>query len=76
MLLCMVYRSQQAGSTRGSKTPMRGGHSYLQLDDILPPTGEDMIDDIGADSDDLGMTRRPNGRSFPMTKTRFLMFER
>jgi len=73
--LCVVYRGQQADATDGSQTPMRGGRSYLPLDDILPPPAEDMIDDIGEESDDDGETWRPNARSFPTTKTGFEKFE-
>jgi hypothetical protein len=75
-LFCVVYRGQQADGTDGAQTPMRGGRSYLPLDDILPPPAEDMIDDIGEESDDDGETRRPNPRSFPTTKTGFQKFER
>jgi hypothetical protein len=75
-LFCVVYRGQQADGTDGAQTPMRGGRSYLPLDDILPPPAEDMIDDIGEESVDDGETRRPNPRSFPTTKTGFQKFER
>ena len=74
-LFCIVYHSQQTNSTAGAQTPMRGGHSYLPLDDILPPPAEDMIDDIGEESDDDGETCYQNPRSFPTTKTGFQMFE-
>jgi len=50
---------------------MRGGRSYFPLDDILPPPAEDMIDDIGQESDDDGEMRRPNPRSFLTTKSGF-----
>jgi len=76
MLFCIVYRGQQADGTDGAQTPMRGGRSYLPLDDILPPPAEDMIDNIGEESDDDGEMRRPNPRSFPTTKTGFQKFER
>jgi len=75
-VLCVVYRGQQADGTDGAQTPMRGGRSYLPPDDILPPPAEDMIVDIREESDDDGETRRPNPRSFPMTKTGFENFER
>jgi len=75
-LFCVVYHGQQADGTDGAQTPMRGGHSYLPLDDILPPPTEDMIDDIGEESDDDREMRRPNPRSFPTTKTGFQKFER
>jgi hypothetical protein len=75
-LFCVVYRGQHADNTVGAQTPMLGGRSYLPLDDILPPPAEDMIDDIGEESDDDGETRRPNPRSFPTTKTGFEKFER
>ena len=75
-LFCVVYRGQQADGTDGAQTPMRGGRSYLPLDDILPPPAEDMINDIGEESDDEGETRRPNPRSFSTTKTGFQKFER
>jgi len=75
-LFCVVYCGQQAYGTDGAQTPMHGGRSYLPLDDILPPPAEDMIDDIGEESDDDGETWRPNPRSFPTTKTGFQKFER
>jgi len=70
-LFCVVYRGRQADSTEGAQTPLNGGCSYLPLDDILPPPAEDMIDNIGEESDDDGEMRRPNPRSFPTTKTGF-----
>ena len=76
MLFGVVYRGQQADSTDGAHTPMRGGRTYLPLDDILPAPAEDMVDDIGEESDDDCETRRPNPRSFPTTKTGFQKFER
>jgi hypothetical protein len=75
MLCCVVYRGQQSDSTDGAQTPMYCGRSYLPLDDILPPPAEDMIDDIGEESDDDGDTWRPNSRSFAMTNTGFQKFE-
>ena len=74
-LVCVVYRGQQADGTDGAQTPMRGGLSYLPLDDILPPPAKDMIDHIGEELDDDGETRCPNPRSFPMMKTGFQKFE-
>ena len=73
-LFCVVYRGQQANSTDGAKMPMRGGRSYLPLDDFLPAPAEDMLDNIGEESDDDGETRRPNPRSFRTTKTGFQKF--
>jgi len=55
---------------------MHGGRSYIPLDDILPPPDEDMIDNIGEESDDDGATLRPHPRNFPMTKTGFQQFAR
>jgi len=75
-LFWVVYRGQQANCTDGAQTPMLGGRSYLPLDDILPPPAEDMIDNIGEESDDDGETQRPNPRSFPTTKTGFQKLER
>jgi len=75
MLFCVVYRGQQTDSTAGAQTPMCGGHSYLPLDDIIPPPAKDMIDDIREESDDDGETWRPNPRSFLTTKTGFQKFE-
>jgi len=37
MLFCVVYRGQHADGTAGTHMRMRGGRSYLPLDDILPP---------------------------------------
>ena len=75
-LFCIVYRGEHADGTDGAQMPMRGGHSYLPLDDIIPPPAYDMIDVIGEESDDDGETRRPNPRSLPTTKTGFEKFER
>jgi hypothetical protein len=54
---------------------MRGGHSILPLDDIPPPQSEDIIDDIGEESDDNDEMQHPNQRRFPMTKPTFQKFE-
>jgi hypothetical protein len=74
-LFCLIYHSQQADSTDGALTPMRGGHSYLPLNNILPPPAEDVIDDIQEESDDDGETQYPNPRSFLTTKSCFENFE-
>jgi len=76
MRFCIMYRGQQADGTDGAQTPMRSGRSYLPLDDMLPPPGEDMIDDIGEESDNDGDMRRPNPRSFRTAKTGFPKSER
>jgi hypothetical protein len=73
-LFCVVYRGQQADGTDGAQTPMRGGRSYLALDDTLPPPAEDMIDDIREELDVDGEMWRPDPRSFPTTKTGFQKF--
>jgi len=43
-LVCVVYRGQQADCTADAQMPMRGGRSYLPLDDILLPPAKDIID--------------------------------
>jgi hypothetical protein len=68
---CVVYHGQQADGTAGAQKPMHGGRSYLPLDEILPPPGEDMIDDIGEESDDDAETRHPNPRIFMTMKPGF-----
>ena len=68
---CVVYRGQQADGTAGAQTSMRGGRSDLPLDDVFPPRAEDMINDIGVESEDDGETRCSNWRSFLTTKIRF-----
>jgi len=74
--LCwVIYCGQQADGTAGSQTPMRGGRIYLPLDQIFPPPAEEMINNIGGESDDDGETWSPNPRPFPMTKTGFQKFE-
>jgi len=73
-LFCVVYRGQQANGTDGAQMPMRGGRSYFPLDDILQPPAEDMIDDIGEESDNDGVTRRPPPGSFVTTKPGFQKF--
>jgi len=55
---------------------MRGGRSYHPLDDIPPPATEDMMDDMGEESDVNGETRCPNPNSFPTTKPGFQSFAR
>jgi len=74
-LFCFVYRGQQADGTDGAQTPMRGCRSNHPLDDILPAPAEDMINDIGEESDYDGETCHPDPRSFLMTKTCFPKFE-
>jgi hypothetical protein len=54
---------------------MRGSRSYLPVDDILPSSAKDMIDDIGEESDDDSGTLRRTPSIFPMTKTSFQRFE-
>jgi len=73
-LLCVVYRGQQADGRDGAQMPLRGGRSYLPLDDILRPPAEHMIEDIGKELDDNGATQRQNPRSFLTIKTGFQMF--
>jgi len=60
MCCCVVYRGQQADGTAGAQTSMRGGRSDLPLDDVFPPRAEDMINDIGVESEDDGETRCSN----------------
>jgi len=55
---------------------MHGGRSYRPLDDILPPTAKDMIDDIWEESGDHGEMRCPNPKSFLTTKRGFEKFQR
>jgi len=76
MLLCVVYRGQQADGTAGAQTPISGGCSYFALYDILPPPAEDMIEDMGEEVDDDDEMWRLNARSFTMTKTRYQKFQR
>jgi hypothetical protein len=54
---------------------MCGSHSYVPLDDILPPQAEDMINDIGVDSDDDADMQYPNPISFQMMTTGLQQFE-
>jgi len=72
---CVVHCGQQADGTAGAQTSLRGGRSYVPLDVILPPPAKDMICDIEEVSHDGGVTRHPNPRSFPTTKTGFQKFE-
>jgi len=55
---------------------MCGGHSYNPLDDILPPLAEDLIDNIGEESNDDSKMGHRNPRRFPTKKTDFQKFER
>jgi hypothetical protein len=75
MLFCVMYHGQHADGTDGAQTLMRGGLSDLPLDEILPPSAEDMIDIIGDESDDDGETRRPYPRDFLTTTIGFGKFE-
>ena len=61
--------------TAGAQISMRGGRSFLRLDNILPPPAKDMIDDIGEESDDDGEMWHPNPRSFLMMRKGFQKFE-
>jgi len=74
-LFSIIYHGQQANSISGSQPPMHGGHSYLPLDHIVPPPAEEMINDIGEESDGDTEMRRPNPRCFPTTKTGFHKFK-
>jgi len=69
------YRSQQPDGTAGAQGPMHGGRCYLPLGDIFPPPAEDMIDDIGEESEDDGDTRFPKKSSFATTTMDFEWLE-
>jgi len=71
MLFCVVYHSQQADSRAGTLTLMCGGHSYVLLDDIVPPPAEDMTDNIEEELNDDAEMWRPNPTSFPTMKLDF-----
>jgi hypothetical protein len=75
MGICIVYHGQVADRTAGAQMPMRGGHSYFPLNDILPAAAEDMIDNIGEESDDDGEIPRQYPRSFLITNTGIQHFE-
>jgi len=70
----IVDRGQPAHRIVGTQTPMRGGRSYVPLDEILPPPAGDMVDDTGEESDDA-VTRSPNPKSFQMRTAWFQKFE-
>jgi hypothetical protein len=69
--VCVVHCRQQADSTAGAQTPMRSGHTYRPLADILLPPAEERIDDIEEESDRDGKMRPPNRGSFQITTTGF-----
>jgi hypothetical protein len=75
-LLYVVYCGQQTDGTAGAQTPMRGGPSYLPQDDILPPPGKSIIDDLREELDNHCRMQLPNRRSLLMTYTGFQNFER
>jgi len=75
-LLCVVHCGKQADGTSGAHRPLRGGHSYLPLNDILPSQAEDMIDNIRVESDDDAETWGPNPRCIRTKKTRIQKIER
>jgi len=66
-----MFHGQQAHGTSGAKAPMPIGLSYHPFDDILAPPANDLIDDIGEESDDHDVRGRLNWRSFKTTKTGF-----
>jgi hypothetical protein len=69
---CVIHHGQQANGTSCAQTPFPSGRSYLVLDDILPPSAEDVINNIREQSDDDDDdARHPNPRSFPTMKTGF-----
>jgi len=70
-LFWVVYCGQQADGTSGDQTPVPGGRSYHVVDDILPTSAEDMIDDMGDQSDHIAEIRCPNLWSFRKMKTGF-----
>ena len=74
-LFCVIYCGQQANSTAGALVPIRGGGSDLALDDARTPTTKELLNDIAEELDDDGVTRRPNPRSFPMSKTGIQLFD-
>jgi hypothetical protein len=74
-LFSIVHRTQQADGTAGGQPTMNGTSSYLALIDIPLPLAKDMIDDIGEETGDDGVMRRPHRRSFPKTKTDSEQFE-
>ena len=74
-LSCIVYHGQQADSTDRAQMPIHGGRSYLPLDYIHPPPADDMIDDIGQESDDDAEMWPTNQTSFPTTKRGFQKFK-
>jgi hypothetical protein len=54
---------------------MRGGRSYVHMDDILQSAPKYIINDIGDKSGDDGVIRFPPARSFPTTQSAFERFE-
>jgi len=74
-LFGVIYRGQQATGTSGTQMIMPGGQMYLPVDDILPPPAEDMIDDIGDESDDDAEMRSLNPTCSLTTKTGFTKFQ-
>jgi len=59
----------------GAQTPIRAGHHYHPLDDMLPPPAEDIMDNGTEVSDVDGEMWRTNPRSFPTMKTGFQTFQ-
>jgi hypothetical protein len=62
MPFCVVDCGKQTHCTGGAQMPLGGGSSYDHSDDIFPPPAEDIIDYIGANSDDDGVTSLPHPR--------------
>ena len=55
---------------------MGGACSYIPLDDILPPSAGDTINNFREELDDDAEMLHPNQRGFPATKTGFQEFKR
>lgn len=57
-----VYDGQQANCSGFSQMPMYTGHSYLPLNDTLPPQAQEIMNHIGEESDDDANMWHPNQR--------------
>jgi len=76
MLYCFICCGQQTDGTSGAQMPMGGACSYIPLDDILPPSAGDTINNFREELDDDAEMLHPNQRGFPATKTGFQEFKR
>jgi len=71
VLLCIIYRGQQANGISGAQTPIHASRSQHPLDDIHTPQADDIINQIGVESDDDAEMRQSNWKRFRQRQQAF-----